>query len=139
MLETTTITQRVTIPAKPVQVYDTLVNPLKHAAFTGAAATGDAVEGGAFSAWDGYIIGTYVKLQRARQILAEWKTTEWPAGYLPSQLMLSFQDSDAGTLVTMVHSEVPVSQAEAYEKGWTDYYWTPLKEYFSPSKSGPTS
>jgi activator of HSP90 ATPase len=133
MLETTTITQAVTIPAKPVQVYDALINPLKHAAFTGAAATGDAVEGGAFSAWDGYITGTYVKLQRARQILAEWKTTEWPAGYPASQLNLSFQDSDAGTLVTMVHSEVPLSQAEAYRKGWTDYYWTPLKEYFATS------
>ncbi len=131
MLETTTITQEVTIPAKPVQVYDAIINPLKHATFTGAKATGDPVEGGKFTAWDGYILGTYVKLQRARQILAEWETTEWPSGYPPSQLQLSFQDSDAGTLVTMVHSDVPVSQAEAYRQGWTAYYWTPLKEYFS--------
>jgi activator of HSP90 ATPase len=135
MLETTTITQEVTIPAKPVQVYDALINPLKHAVFTGAKATGEPVEGGSFSAWDGYIFGTYVKLQRARQILAEWKTTEWPDGYPPSQLQLSFQDSDAGTLVTMVHSDVPVSQAKAYREGWTAYYWTPLKEYFSAPRN----
>jgi activator of HSP90 ATPase len=134
MLETTTITQEVTIPAKPVQVYDAIINPLKHATFTGANATGDPVEGGKFTAWDGYILGTYVKLERARQILAEWETTEWPEGYPPSQLQLSFKDSDAGTLVTMVHSDVPVSQAEAYRQGWTAYYWTPLKEYFG----GPT-
>jgi len=134
MLETTTITQEVTIPAKPVQVYDAIINPLKHATFTGANATGDPVEGGKFTAWDGYILGTYVKLERARQILAEWETTEWPEGYPPSQLQLSFKDSDAGTLVTMVHSDVPVSQAEAYRQGWKAYYWTPLKEYFG----GPT-
>jgi activator of HSP90 ATPase len=135
MLETTTITQEVTIPAKPVQVYDAFINPLKHAAFTGAKASGEAVEGGAFSAWDGYITGTYVKLQRARQILAEWKTSEWPTGYPPSQLALSFKDSDAGTLVSMVHSDVPMSQVDAYRQGWTDYYWTPLKEYFAPVKT----
>jgi activator of HSP90 ATPase len=76
-----------------------------------------------------------VKLQRARQILAEWKTSEWPEGYPASQLLLSFQVSDAGTLVSMVHSGVPVSQAEAYRQGWTVYYWTPLKEYFSQAQS----
>jgi hypothetical protein len=32
-----------------------------------------------------------------------------------------------------VHFGVPVVQAEAYRKGWTDYYWTPLKEHFTPT------
>jgi hypothetical protein len=36
--------------------------------------------------------------------------------------------------VTLVHSEVPESQAAAYRQGWVDYYWTPLKEYFSKEK-----
>jgi activator of HSP90 ATPase len=30
----------------------------------------------------------------------------------------------------MVHSEVPVDQADEIEQGWTDYYWEPLKTYF---------
>jgi hypothetical protein len=31
----------------------------------------------------------------------------------------------------MVHSQVPASQADQYRQGWVDYYWTPLKAYFS--------
>ena len=56
---------------------------------------------------------------------------EWPEGYPPSRLEFRFEAKDDGTEVTMIHSEVPASQAEAYRQGWVDYYWTPLKEYFS--------
>lgn len=107
MLETTTITQTVIIPAKPVQVYDAFVNSKKHEAFTGAKATG------------------------ARRIVQQWQTSEWPEGYRASKLEFTFEEADGGTKVTMVHSDVPSSQAEAYRQGWFDYYWTPLQEYFS--------
>jgi hypothetical protein len=30
----------------------------------------------------------------------------------------------------MIHSKVPEEQADEYDQGWKDYYWTPLKEYF---------
>src|ERR1039457_6622760 len=130
MLETTTITQTVIIPAKPVQVYDAFVNPKKHEVFTGAKATGEGKVGADCSAWDGYITGTYVELKGPRRIVQQWQTTEWPEGYPPSKLEFTFEEADSGTKVTMVHSEVPSSQAEAYRQGWFDYYWTPLQEYF---------
>jgi activator of HSP90 ATPase len=131
MQETASITQTVTISAKPVQVYDAFVNAKKHSDFTGAKATGEGKVGASFTAWDGYITGTYVELARARRIVQEWQTTEWPKEYPPSKLEFTFEESNGGTKVTMVHSEVPASQAEAYRQGWFDYYWTPLQEYFS--------
>jgi len=130
MAATTTITQTVFIDAKPVQVYDAFVNPVKHREFTGAAATGEAKEGAEYTAWDGYINGKHLELVRARKIVDEWRTSEWPEGFAPSRLEFRFADKDGGTEVTMVHSEVPESQAEAYRQGWVDYYWNPLKEYF---------
>jgi activator of HSP90 ATPase len=130
-LETTTIEQTVWIPAKPVQVYDSFVNETKHAEFTGARATCEPIAGGKFTAWDGYITGINLELVRARRIVQEWQTTEWPQGYPPSRLEFTFREKDEGTEVTMFHSEVPSSQAKAYQQGWIDYYWTPLKEYFS--------
>jgi hypothetical protein len=30
----------------------------------------------------------------------------------------------------MIHSKVPVEQAESYRQGWIDFYWEPLKKYF---------
>ncbi len=128
---TTTINQTVFFPGvKPVQIYDAYINPKKHSEFTGAEAKCDPIAGGEFSAWDGYIIGKILELDRARRILQEWKTTEWPEGYPPSTLELLFKAMDEGTEVIMVHSNVPSHQSESYRQGWIDYYWNPLKEYF---------
>ncbi len=130
-LETVTIEQTQFVSAKPVEVYDALVNPKKHGEFTGAKATGEAVAGGEFTAYDGYISGTYVELVRARKIVQDWRTSEWPEGYPPSRLEFQFAPKDDGTEVTMTHSQVPAAQADAYRQGWVDYYWKPLEEYFS--------
>ena len=48
-----TIRQRVIIDARPNDVFDAYVNPKKHAAFTGAGATGMPRVGGRFTASDG--------------------------------------------------------------------------------------
>jgi hypothetical protein len=58
-----TITQKVFVPSvSPAAVYDAFLNPKKHAAFTGSAATGSARVGGRFTAWDGYISGVHREL-----------------------------------------------------------------------------
>ncbi len=127
-----TITQTELIPGvKPVQVYDALVNPKKHAAFTGAAATGTPKVGGKFTAWGGYIMGVHMELDPPRRIVQEWTTTEWPAGIPPSKLEWTFVEKSGGTEVKMVHSEVPLAQVESYRQDWIDYYWVPLKKYFA--------
>lgn len=126
-----TIRQREFFPeVKPVDLYDALINPKKHSAFTGAKATCVARVGGKFTAWDGYITGRNLELERGRRIVQEWWTTEWPAASPPSRLVWSFAAKRQGTEATLVHSKVPASQAESYRQGWIDYYWKPLKEYF---------
>ena len=130
-LKTTTIRQKRTIPAKPVQVYDALINAKKHTAFTGAKATCTPKAGGKVTAYDGYISGRIVKLEPARKIVQEWQTAEWPEGYPPSTLEFTFKVKGGGTEVTMVHSNVPALQAASYRKGWIDYYWKPLAAYFN--------
>jgi activator of HSP90 ATPase len=127
---TTTIRQKEFIPAKPVEIYDALLNEQKHSAFTGARATCDRRVGGKFTAWDGYISGRNVKLENGRRIVQEWKTTEWPDGCKPSRLEFTFKPKGEGTVVTMVQKDVPSVQAGNYRRGWTDYYWMPLKKYF---------
>ena len=114
-----------------MELYDALLNARKHAAFTGARATSVARVGGRFTAWDGYICGTHLELEPPRRIVQAWWTTEWPAGAPPSRLEWRFRAKRGGTEVTMVHSNVPASQAASYRQGWIDYYWNPLKAYFS--------
>jgi len=129
-LDLTTIRDSVAIPATPDEVYDAYMDPKKHSKFTGSKATGDAKVGGKFTAWDGYISGKNLTLEKGKRIVQEWKTTEWPEGYPPSKLELTFKKVKGGTEVTMVHSDVPAEQADDYRQGWTDFYWKPLKEFF---------
>jgi activator of HSP90 ATPase len=130
-MATTTIKQTHLIPgAKPQQVYDALVDPRKHAEFTGAKATGQAKAGAKFTAWDGYIFGKHLVLEPGKRLLQEWSTTDWPAGAGPSQLEWTFRTKGDGTEVTLTQTEVPEHQAALYSEGWIDYYWEPLKLYF---------
>jgi len=132
---TTTIIQKVVIHALPEEVYEAFLDPKKHSEFTGSKATGKAKVGAEFTAWDGYISGKTVELEKGKRIVQEWVTTEWPEGYPPSRLELKFREMNGETELTMTHSDVPVEQKEELEQGWTDFYWDPLKDYFKKKRS----
>lgn len=129
--KTKSIRQKQLIPALPEAVYDCFVNARKHTAFTGSKATGLGRAGCKFTAWDGYIAGKHLELDRPNRIVQEWTTSGWPEGAPPSRLEFTFKAKKDGTEVTMVQSNIPAEQAASYDKGWVDYYWTPLKAYFS--------
>jgi activator of HSP90 ATPase len=129
--KTTSITQKILIPAPPEEVYDALLDSKKHSEFTGSKATGRAEVGAKFTAWDGYISGRILELEKGKRIVQEWVTTEWPEDYPPSRLELTFNEINGKTELMMVHSDVPTDQKEALEQGWTDYYWKPIKNYFT--------
>jgi activator of HSP90 ATPase len=90
--------------------------------------------GGKFSAWDGYITGKNVELEKGKKIVQEWKTTEWPKGYDTSKLELTLKKVKNGTEITMIHSNVPEEQATELTEGWNQFYWTPLRDYFKQHK-----
>jgi activator of HSP90 ATPase len=133
--KTKTIRQEELIPAEPIEVYEALLDAEKHSEFTGSKATSNSKVGSKFTAWDGYISGKNLKLEKGKRIVQEWKTTEWPAGCEPSIVEFTFKKAKKGTELTMVHSNVPAEQADSYRQGWIDSYWEPLKEYFKKKKS----
>lgn len=126
-----TVRQRVIIPnAQPGDVYDAYMDSKKHEDVTGAAASIEASVGGRFSAWEGYIIGKNLELEKGKRVVQEWSTTEWPEGYGPSRLELSFRAVKEGTEITLVQEEVPEEEATAYDEGWYEFYWDPMIAYF---------
>ena len=133
-MKVTTIKQSVIIPADPDRVYEAFMNARIHSEFTGSKATCDPTVGGKFTAWDGYITGKNLELEKGKKIVQEWKTTEWPKGYGPSKFGLTFKKVKNGTEITMVHSNVPEEQAAELAEGWNQFYWTPLKDYFIQHK-----
>jgi activator of HSP90 ATPase len=128
--KTTTINQKILIPATPNQVYEAYIDPKLHSKFTGSKATGKAVVGAKFTAWDGYISGKYLELEKDKRIVQEWVTTDWPEGYLPSKVEFTLKATKEGTELTMKHSEVPTIQEDELKEGWTEFYWEPMKTFF---------
>ncbi len=125
------IRQTVLLDASPAKVYEAYTDPMKHGAFTGQTAKGQAKVGGKFTAGDDYIFAKYLELVEGKKIVQEWKTSEWPEGYPPSLLELTLKSKGKKTELTMVHSKVPEDQVEYYAEGWKDYYWEPLKKYLA--------
>jgi uncharacterized protein YndB with AHSA1/START domain len=128
---TSALHHEVDFPASPGVVWAYLVDPAKHAAFTGGKATGAAEVGAAFTAWDGYILGTHEELVPGERIVQSWSTTEWPEGAPPSRLEITLTPIRGGTRLTMLHSDVPTAQAAAYNEGWTQHYWEPLAAFLA--------
>ena len=118
------------IPASPAQIYIAWLDGDGHARMTGAAATSEGRIGGAFSAWDGYISGTYLELEPGRRLVMAWRTTEFPDNAADSRVELLFDSAPGGTTVTVRHSSIPNGQADDYRQGWIDFYCTPMKAYF---------
>jgi len=129
-LNTTTITQKVTISAHPKEVFNAILNPKKHSEFTGSKATGKETVGAKFTAWDGYITGRNIEIEKNNRIVQEWSTTDWPDKYPPSTLEFNFKLVDGKTELTIIHSNIPKDQEEELKQGWIDFYWNPLKNYF---------
>jgi activator of HSP90 ATPase len=129
-MKVTTVRQKIQISAEPNEVYKAFVDAKKHSAFTGSKATSEPVIGGEFTAWDGYISGKNLELEPGKKIVQEWITTDWPDGYPPSRLELTFTKTKKGTEIAMVHSSVPAEQVADIKQGWIEFYWQPLKEYF---------
>lgn len=126
-----TIKQKVVIPhASPEDVYLAYMDSQKHAEFTGASASIEAFVGGRFMAWEGYIVGKILELEEGKRVVQDWATTEWPEGYAPSRVELDFKPVRDGTEITLVQTDVPEEDAVAYDEGWFEFYWEPLKAYF---------
>lgn len=133
-IKVSTIRQKVIIPATPDEVYEAFMDAKKHTAFTGSKATCNPKGGGHFTAWDGYISGKNIELEKGKKIVQEWKTTEWPKDYPPSRLELSLNKVKDGTEISMKHSNVPSEQAEDIKQGWIDFYWEPMKAFFAKER-----
>jgi uncharacterized protein YndB with AHSA1/START domain len=63
------ITQIIKISAKPIKVYNALMDEKKHSQFTGAPATIESKVGGKFEVWDSYATGEIIELIRGKKIV----------------------------------------------------------------------
>ena len=116
------------IPAPLERVYGAWLDAKEHAKMTGGAATDEG--DGRFTAWDGYITGRTVSAVPHSKIVQAWRTTEFPEEVPDSVLTVQLEEKDGSTKVTLVHENIPEGQGDAYEQGWHEHYFNPMKAYF---------
>jgi len=97
---------------------------------TGGTAVVSFVPGESFEAWDGYIKGINLELERPVRILQSWRTSEFVESEKDSLLEVLFEKEGEGTRITIHHSDLP-EHGMQYQQGWIDSYFEPMKAYFS--------
>ncbi len=127
-MKTRTIRQQVTLPARPHEVYEALLDERKHAAFTGTETRISRRVGGRFATGDGYIDGVNLALEPDRRIVQSWRGSDWPAGHYARTTFL-LTPVQSGTRLSFTQRGVPAEFAEDISQGWRDYYWQPLKAW----------
>lgn len=119
-----------TFNLSPKKLYDDWLSSEAHSAFTGSPAEIDPEVGGKFTAWEGYIWGETKELEPGKRILQTWRTSEFPEDSPDSLVEITFESDKNGTLLTLLHTNIPAGQSDGYEEGWHDFYFTPMKEYY---------
>jgi activator of HSP90 ATPase len=114
---------------RPEAIYKAWLSTTGHTSMTGSPAKVDGSVGGEFTAWDGYIWGTFLELDENKRIVQAWRTGEFLEEHQDSHVEVLLEEVNGGTKLTLVHTKVPQGQ-DGYIKGWEDFYFTPMKEYF---------
>jgi activator of HSP90 ATPase len=116
--------------ATPDDVYDELVDADRFAAFTGAAATLDAVEGGAFSLFGGQVLGRNLDLVAGSRVVQAWRIAGWPDGVY-SIVRFELAADPSGTRLTLDHAGFPDAQRGDIESGWPKMYFEPMARHLA--------
>jgi activator of HSP90 ATPase len=122
----------IVLPVSARDLCKAWLNSAEHSGFTGAKAVIKPHIGGSYSAWDGYITGQTLELDTPKRILQSWRTQEFPADSPDSLLEVLFLPEGNDTRLVLNHTQLPDGQKEQYDKGWQDYYFTPMRSYFQP-------
>jgi uncharacterized protein YndB with AHSA1/START domain len=126
-----TYTLTTVIPATPQEIYEAWLDSVAHSEMTGGDASISGEVGAEFSAWDEYITGRNLELVPAERIVQSWRTDEYGDENEHSTVTITFEETDDGTLLTLVHSNVPDDQRAYEEGGWESNYFEPMKLYFA--------
>jgi activator of HSP90 ATPase len=122
------IHQEVDFKASPGRVYTALMSDREFRAFSGADAKIQGDRGGAFTLFDGRVVGCNVELTPSLQIVQAWRAQQWAPGVY-SIVRFDLTAHESGTRVVLEQVGFPLDNRAAQEAGWSRLYWRPLEKY----------
>ena len=106
-----------TFNASANKIYKAWLTTQGHTLMTGSPAKIDGAVKGKFSAWDGYIWGTFLELEKNKKIVQTWRTSEFPEDADDSLAEILLEEEKGKTKLTLKHSNIPEGQADGYKTG----------------------
>ena len=122
-----TIKQKVIFNVNPHEVFEALMDSKKHSEFTSSSAKISRKVGGAISAYDDYISGENLELEKDKKIVQKWRAIDWEKDHY-SMVTYELKKIKTGTELSFTQTDVPADQYEDINQGWIDHYWIPMKE-----------
>jgi activator of HSP90 ATPase len=129
IINTKTITDTVELQTSADQVYETLLDPGRVAAWTRARPDVFKNVGSHFSLFDGNITGTMLELVPNKKIVQTWRLKTWPEEH-HSKVTMTLEQTSEATKVHIKHEGVPIGEEDVIRGNWQTFYWIPIKSVF---------
>ncbi len=126
-----TIRQTYEMDASPDKVFEALVNEEVIQNWSGDEAKMSPEVGAKFSLWGGQMFGTNLEVVKNKKLVQEWCYDQWE---VPSKVTFSLTSQGNGTLVELLHEDVPEKSVKNIEDGWSHYYLGAMQEMFKKMK-----
>lgn len=127
----TTIKQTYEMSATPEQVFEALVNEEIIQNWSRDEAKMSAEVGAKFSLWGGQMYGVNLEVIKNKKLVQEWCYDQWDA---PSRVTFILKAVGDGTLVELLHEDVPEKSVKSISDGWSLYYLGAMQEMFKADK-----
>ena len=129
-VNTRIIQQAVTFKTSRHVLYEMLMDQAQHAAFTGAEVSIDRQLGGAFTAYDGSLTGTYFEMIRDTKIMQYLRVVseDWPQDHY-SVVTIFLEETEEGTQLRLHQAGVPEQCYDDVSQGWQDLYWSKIESF----------
>lgn len=118
----------------PERLYDIYVDADEHARATGQPAAIDARAGGAFSAYGGYLTGTFIRLIPGRLVVQFWRSRHFKDSDPDAILSIAFRTNEYEKAeAELVLTNVPNEMTRHDNSSWNEFYWEPFRGYLMGS------
>lgn len=121
-----------TLNASAKTIFEDWMNSKSHSEFTGSKAKVENKKNGLFTAWDDYITGRTIELVPFSKIVQKCRTIEFAVEAADSIVEILLEEKEKGkTKITIYHHHLQKGDGEKYKRGWKDFYFSPMKDYYN--------
>lgn len=131
MAKSRPISMKVTVNAKPAEVFKALTDSRSIFRWSGQRAKVERTIGGAFEMFDGWVKGKVLAYQAGKVLSYTWHPIDWSKETEPSIVKYKFSASGNSTKVLLTHTGLPdETSRKEHQGGWKEHVFDPLKQFF---------